>query len=169
MDEYYPHEPGHVGKLLAGHRDALGLSVEQLGAELGTRGTNQVFNIEHHHQPSYAEIEHHHQGLMEAFVHAGTPKPIGLARREQWWATASDMALWQAAAEANPPVNWWWGTRNGESGRGAWCNLCSELIHGYDSGRGMTKRARMGVMTHRLLHIHALITTESPILRAGTQ
>jgi hypothetical protein len=165
MDEYYPHEPGHVGHLLKGHRDALGVTVEQLGRELGRRGTAIAFHIEHQATPSYAEVEHHHQGLIEAYLTAGTPKPIGLARREQWWATAADMALWQAAAAENPPVNWWWGTRSGADGRGAWCNLCSLIVHGYDSGRGMTRRARMGVMAHRLEHVNALITTDSPILK----
>ena len=165
MAEHYPHEEGHVGALLAGHREQLGLTVEQVGAELGRRGTSQVWNIEHLPRPDYAQIEHHHQAVLEAFVHGGNPKPIGLARREQWWATAADMALWQAAASLNPPVNWWWGTRSAAGERGAWCNLCQELLHGYDSGRGMTRRARMAVMEHRLRHINALMTTNDPALK----
>lgn len=165
MSEDYPHEPAHVGALLGGHRVQLGVTVEQLGKALGRRGANQVWNIENHPLPPYEQVEHHHQGLIEAYLTCGNAKPVGLARREQWWATAADMALWQYAATENPPVNWWWGTRNGAEGRGAWCNLCAELLHGYDSGRGMTRRARIGVMAHRLRHITALTETNSPDLK----
>jgi hypothetical protein len=165
MAEPYPHEDAHIGRLLAGHREAMGISQTQLGRELGHRGTYRAQHIENQALPAYEEVEEHHQGLIEAFMVAGSPKGYSLARREQWWATATDLAMWQAASEINPPVVWWWGTRGTTGERGAYCNLCQALIHGYDSGRGMTRRARLGVMAHRLRHIHALTDTGTPIIK----
>lgn len=165
MDDPYPHEDAHVGKLLAEHRDAIGISLAELASCLGKHGLRVAHKIENHPLPSYGEVEDHHQALLECFPLYGGPKPMSLARREQWWATAADVAMWQAAAEANPPVQWWWGTRGLTGERGAYCNLCQSLIHGYDSGRGMTRRARIAVMHHRLKHINALTETNDPKLK----
>lgn len=168
MAEPYPHEDAHVGSLLADHRDALGISKAELGKCMGPRGLAVAHKIELHPLPAYGEIEDHHAALMEAFPLYGGPKPASLARREQWWATAADMAMWQHAAEANPPVQWWWGTRGGPGERGAWCNLCNRMIHSYDTGRGMTRRARVQVMAHRLLHVRALTEAANPYLKENT-
>ncbi|HEX3513850.1 MAG TPA: hypothetical protein VHT26_07615 [Trebonia sp.] len=165
MLDHYPHEDAHVGELLAGHREALGITQAQLATELGPRGIHVARHIEASALPAYGEVEDHHQALLEVFPLYGGTRPMSLARREQWWATAADAAMWQRAAEANPPVQWWWGTRGLTGERGAYCNLCQSMIHGYDSGRGMTRRARIAVMDHRLKHVNALIENDNPKIK----
>lgn len=165
MADPYPHEDTHVGALLAAHRTVLGITQAELATTMGPRGLHVVRHIEASPLPVYGEVEDHHQGLMECFPLYGGPKAMSLARREQWWATTADIAMWQAAAEANPPVQWWWGTRGVTGERGAYCNLCNTVIHGYDTGRSMTRRARTGVMTHRLKHVTALTDTGNPFLK----
>lgn len=165
MAEEYPHEDAHVGALLANHREALGLARQDLGRMIKPRGLQVIHRIELHPCPTYLEVEDHHQALMDAYSVIARERPASVARRQQWWATAADMSLWQGAAALSPQVAWWWGTRDKASERGAYCNLCRATIHRYDSGRGMTRPARLAVMTHRLTHVTALTEYNTPYLK----
>lgn len=169
MADEYPCETDHAGKLLAAHREAHGVTLAQLARAMGQSRTREAEFIEKNARPPYMDVEAHHDALMDAWVTAARDKPFSLARREQWWATAADMSLWQHAMERAPQVQWWWGTRGKTGERGAWCNVCQTMIHTYDTGRGVTRNARRAIMVHRLAHINQLIAANTRVIEEAQQ
>lgn len=151
MTEYF--EDHKVGASIKAHRSALGVLLSDLINEAGPGSETILRHVERATRPAVHLIEQHHTALMAAYVTGGHTPAVPLARREQWYANEHDTALWIEASRINPRVSWWWGVRSNAVPRGAWCYLCESLIHGYDVGRGMTKRARKAVMAHRLEHL----------------
>jgi hypothetical protein len=154
VTEYF--EDRQVGAHLRAHRERLGVARSELIAAYTDGSDQDVRFAERAEHPALRVIERYHTALMAAYVGAPGRFVVPLARREQWYATEADTALWQQAMQASPAVVWWWGVRSQTSPRGAWCHLCNTMIHGYDVGRGMTARARKAVMAHRLQHISTL-------------
>ena len=154
MGEYF--EGNHVGAWIKAHRESLGVLLSDLINAAGPGSERTLRHTERAQRPRIDLVEQHHAALMCAYVNEGRTQGAIHARREQWYANERDQALWQCALETNPRVSWWWGARATPAPRGAWCHVCGELIHGYDVGRGMTKRARKAVMAHRLEHINQM-------------
>lgn len=162
MDD--PYEDARVGAHLREHRTYLGVEREEMIGDKPRTDWAALRFVERAQRPASHLVEAHHAALMAAYVGAENARPVTLARREQWYATAADKALWDRAMEGNPRVSWWWGIASTPGARGAFCHLCTELIHGYDVGRGLTARARYAVMNHRLMHI-----TNPAALAAGLE
>lgn len=166
MAEYF--EGRRVGAWIKAHREMLGVLFSELLDAAGPGSETMLRHAERAERPTIELIEYHHAALMAAYVNAGRTQGAAFARREQWYANEYDAALWQDASQTNPRVSWWWGVRSNAAPRGAWCYLCSEMIHGYDAGRGMTKRSRKAVMAHRLMHIKTLTAASAADKKAGT-
>jgi hypothetical protein len=146
-------EDHRVGAHLKAHREHLGVSFAELIEAAGVGTDERMRWIERASHPAIALIERHHQALMNAYVIAEGQVACPMARREQWYATEADQTLWLEAVQTRPQIVWWWGVRKDAAPRGAWCYLCDRMIHGYDVGRGMTRRARQAVMAHRYEHL----------------
>jgi len=154
VGEYF--EDRRVGASIRFHRESLGLLFSDLIDAAGPGSERMLRHTERAERPRIDLVEHHHAALMAAYANAGRTLGATLARREQWYATEADRILWHLAMDSRPQVAWWWGVRADPGPRGAWCYVCDRMIHGYDVGRGMTKRARKAVMAHRLEHINIL-------------
>lgn len=159
-------EDRRVGAHIKAHREHIGVSLREIIAAAGAGSDRTIRFVERAERPSIELIEGHHDALMAAYALAEDLSSVPLARREQWYATVDDEVLWQVAMQSSPSVVWWWAARNEQGRRGAWCNICSALVHGYDTGRGLTRPARVKVMAHRLTHINTLI---APVAGAGKE
>lgn len=156
MAREYDYEVAKVGAAIMAHRIALGVSFGEL-VTAGGPGTDQTFRfVERADHPSILMIERHHAALMQAWPAATGGRRVQLPRREQWYATEEDMGLWHRAMATSATVGWWWAARNEQERRGVLCHLCSEIVHGYDVGRGVTAPVRKAVMAHRMIHITEL-------------
>lgn len=156
MAEYL--EDRRTGAHLRAHREALGLTRPDLYAAAHHQHDETLRWTERAEHPALHLIEAHHAALIDAYAAAPAPVPVPLARREQWYTTDADQVLWRAALARQPRVSWWWGVRSDAAPRGAYCHLCQAMIHGYDVGRGMTRRARRAVMAHRYQHVTGRLT-----------
>ena len=167
MDD--PYEDARVGAHLREHRTYLGVEREEMIGERPRTDWAALRFVERAQRPASHLVEAHHAALMAAYVGAPGARPVPLARREQWYATPADKALWDRVMEDNPRVSWWWGVTRNTASRGAFCYLCNTLIHGYDVGRGLTARARYAVMDHRLRHItNTIAATAAPRENSNT-
>lgn len=151
-------EDHKIGAHIKAHRQSLGVLLSDLINAAGPASESMLRHAERAQRPNLDLVEYHHAALMTAYGNEGRTQAAILARREQWYTTAADTTLWHKALETNPAVSWWWGAVTATTPRGAWCYLCNHMIHGYDVGRGMTKRARKAVMAHRLQHITPMMT-----------
>lgn len=165
MTDYF--EDHRVGAHLRSHREHLGVARSAMIGPAPRATYDTVRFAERAERPAIAIIETYHAALMAAYTAPGEHLPTPLARREQWYATEADVTLWREAMVTNPRVSWWWGVRSDTAPRGAYCHLCTRMIHGYDVGRGLTGRARKAVMAHRLTHIRALTATPAAEQRAS--
>jgi len=157
VTEYF--EDHRVGAHLLGHREYLGVARSAMIGPAPLLSYDTVRFAERAERPAMKIIEGYHAALMAAYTAPADRLPAPLARREQWYATEADTDLWHQAMQANPRVSWWWGVRSEAAPRGAYCHLCTRMIHGYDVGRGMTGRARKAVMAHRLQHLRTPAAT----------
>lgn len=153
MTDEYRTELPHVGVAISAHRIALGVRLRDVITAAGVGMDTAIKFVESAKRPSPAMIERHHAALMAAYVTAGTTTDVQVPRREQWWATEQDVALWHASLTAWPSVRWWWGIRRDAEGQGAYCYVCSSMIRTFDVGRGVTGPVRRAVMDHRYGHI----------------
>lgn len=157
MTEYF--EEGKAGPRIKAHRTALGIQLSDLIDAAGPGSETILRHAERAERPALKVIEAHHTALMIAYAAGAGTGATPLARREQWYATELDAILWHRAMEARPQIAWWWGVRSDNTPRGAFCYVCEQMIHGYDVGRGLTRRARAAVMLHRLTHINEMTAT----------
>ena len=153
MSEPYGAEVPHVGTAIAGHRIALGVQLRHVIEAAGPGTDTQIKFVEAAKRPSPDMIERHHAALMAAYTAHGTTADVQVPRREQWWVTPEDVALWHGALIDYPSVRWWWGIRREQGGQGGYCYCCSEMIRTFDVGRGVTAPVRRAVMDHRYQHI----------------
>lgn len=159
MGDIYPVDVPHVGVAIMAHRMSLGVELRDLIAAADTGRDLDIKFVEAAKKPSVTMIERHHAALMTAYLTAGTIPDVQVPRREQWWTTREDFALWHTVLETWPAVRWWWGIRRGEDGAGAYCYVCSGYLRTYDVGRGVTGPVRRCVMEHRHQHITDLRTS----------
>jgi hypothetical protein len=160
----YQCELEHLGAGVKAHREMLGVPFDALKAYVSVGRVHGLLRVESAARPAVAHIEIHHQAMLMAWVESETAPGVQLAKREQWYANEYDEGLWVAAKALNPAVTWWWGVRSQDRARGAWCHLCSALIHSYDVGRGVTRPVRLAIMNHRFDHY-----TGSPRVNPGQQ
>ena len=154
-----PVEVDHVGRALAEHRDRLMVEFGELVLAADAPMNQMLARIEKSRALTVDHIEIHHTALMKAWADVVARASVPVAIREQWYTAPEDWSLWHRAMKLRPSVVWWWGVRTEPEARGAWCYVCDAQIHRYDVGRGLTKRARLMVMTHRYGHVIALETT----------
>lgn len=155
----YRAEPVHVGRRIAAHREELGVTLDEMKRQVSVPKVHSLLRAERAERPQVYDIEVHHQAMIACWVESETAPAMQLARREQWYATGFDADLWNMAKIISPSVTWWWGVKSADGVRGAWCHLCSILIHSYDVGRGVTRPVRLSVMHHRFEHYDKLDET----------
>ena len=154
-----PIEVEHIGAALTEHRARLKLDTLDMAAAAGGEHLREIEQMEKCRRLNVDQVERYHRMLLLAYKQATEPRQIQSALRDQWYATADDWILWNRAMQLRPAVVWWWGARSEPEARGAWCHVCAAPIHRYDVGRGLTKRARLMVMTHRYGHVVTMETT----------
>jgi hypothetical protein len=153
-----PIEVEHIGDALTAHRVRLGLDVLDMAAAAGGEHRREIEQMEKCRRLNVDQVQSYHRMLTLAYKQASEPRQVQSAVRDQWYVTAADDALWHAAKQRRPQCVWWWGARRDLEPRGAWCHVCNAPIHQYDVGRGLTKRGRLAVMTHRYAHVIVPLT-----------
>lgn len=71
------------------------------------------------------------------------------AARLQVELVALDLRLQAVARERHPTARWWWGVRERDHGRGAWCYLCERMVQTWDTRYPLTGAARAAIVAHR--------------------
>ncbi len=67
--------------------------------------------------------------------------PLSLARRHQLHSGPEDDRLLLVARTHHPRARHWWGRRTTETGAGAHCYLCDDIIAAWSSRWPITERA----------------------------
>lgn len=151
-----PIEVAHVGKALREHRENHGVTVAEMAAMAGAGTEEELRKIEASPGLDIWFLERHHKALLAAWELSAPRAETTLAMRSQWYTTPADFELWRRVTDTRPGVAWWWGNRTDLARTGAHCYACGALIYGFNVVRGMTKPARMAVMTHRYGHVITL-------------
>lgn len=74
---------------------------------------------------------------------------LSAAQREQGQVTVTDLALAARAQLAHPGVRWWWGEREQDGRRGAWCYLCERFITPGTVRAPLSRAAQAAILDHR--------------------
>lgn len=147
----------HIGRALREHRDALGVTESAMAAAGGEGSRQELMWMVQAAQLSVLRIRRFHWLLIEAYEALDPPVRAPGPLREQWFTTRHDQVLHHQALGSGRRTAWWWGASRTPRGAGAFCYVCSTLIHPYDLGRGATHPVRLAVMNHRAAHVADLI------------
>lgn len=144
--------PEHVGSALRHRRELVQVSLQDIIDTAGAGHVADVKWIEGAVDPSLRRIMWHYAWVATAAERRGTWKELPYAQRQQWYDTALDESLWQAAVSVRSTRLWWWGRLHERGANGAVCFVCGQKIEIYDAGRPMSNPIRIKLMTHRALH-----------------
>jgi hypothetical protein len=159
----------HIGRQLAAHRTALGVSAEAMASVDKGHSLMEIGWTEGADMPSVLRIRRWHWIMIEAYEALAHPADASVPFREQWFTTRHDQLLHRHVMAAGRRSAWWWGAARTPRGAGAFCYYCNTLIHAYDLGRGVTHPVRLSVMNHRAEHVAALLhVTTTPHGRKRT-
>lgn len=75
------------------------------------------------------------------------------AVRLQGSTVPGEIGLWDRARERHPGVRWWWGLRQIEHHRGAFCYVCDRMVAVWDTRYPVTETARAVIIEHRAEHL----------------
>jgi hypothetical protein len=82
---------------------------------------------------------------------------VSVARSQQVEADDRDTQLTRIARSHRPGARHWWGRRRTQTGAGAHCYICDDIIAAWSSRWPITEGARLRIALHRELHIKALL------------
>jgi hypothetical protein len=160
-----PRDPGYqdpmirkTGSLLRLHRLNYGVEIMDVLAANKRVEPEHIRFAENADHPATTVIELWYKATLPALAARLEFARMPYAARNQWYHNEADTLLWNTAAETNRRISWWWGMRKARPPRGAWCWICGELIHGYDTAGDMSAVARAAVMTHRAGHLSPAAT-----------
>lgn len=154
-------EPSHVidpeardvGELLRRRRIEYKVMPDQMCAGGGLMSRDTLLDIEGCAQPYTADVRLWYAAFLAEAAKRVSWANRSYAERNQWYTTSADNDLHRQAYTSALRVAWWWGKANTSSPRGAWCYLCSRIIHRYDVSTAMSHAARVAVMAHRAEHV----------------
>lgn len=147
-----PAPAEHVGSALRHRRELVAVSLGDIIKMVGHGHVADVKWIESANEPSLLRVKWHYGWVSQAAERRGTWTELPYAQRQQWYDTALDEALWQAARTAVGSRHWWWGRAQNQGRGGAMCYVCNEWICTYDYGRAMSNPVRETLMAHRAKH-----------------
>lgn len=158
----------HIGRALEQHRRSLGVTIEQM-TDATEVDSITLRAIEVAPEPTDSKLRVWWTVLDKALTEDQRNRDTRpAARREQFYTTDADEALFNAAVRRRPGVYWWWGSARTARGTGAVCYLCGTLFHTYDIGRGVTFPVRLSVMRHRADHLMGKIPAINPVQKGST-
>lgn len=147
----------HIGRALTAHAANLGIGPAALEEAAGHSAQAEMRWIAAAAEPTVLRIRQYHFILIEAYEAARTRTEVPVPFREQWFTTDLDNVLHTGVLATGRRTAWWWGASRTPEGTGAYCYVCSALIHAYDLTRGATHPVRLAVMNHRAKHVAELI------------